>query len=73
VDLRAKRYWRHKDLGLMAPMVATVFSLMPPIKQSKKLSNLKTWSGAPVILFLLGNEAVWVLSAGLFMLEFSEL
>jgi hypothetical protein len=42
----------------MVPMVDIVLALMPPIKQSKKLSNLKTWLGAPVISGLLGKEAV---------------
>jgi hypothetical protein len=27
-------------------MAEMVLALMPPIKQSKKLSNLRTWSGA---------------------------
>jgi hypothetical protein len=48
----------HRDPGLMVPIVDMVLALMPPIKRSKKLSNLKTWSGAPVILGLLGKEAM---------------
>ncbi len=47
----------HIDPGLMVPMADRVLALMPPIKQSKKLLNLKTWSGAPVISGLLGKEA----------------
>jgi hypothetical protein len=46
----------HRDPGLMIPMADMVLALMPPIKQSKKLSNLKTWPGAPVILGLLGKK-----------------
>ncbi len=48
----------HRDHGLMVPIADMVLALMPPIKQSKKLSNLKTWSGAPVISGHLGKEAV---------------
>ncbi len=53
-----KRYWVHRDPGLMVWIADMVLALMPPIKQSKKLSNLKTWSGAPVISDLLGKEAM---------------
>ncbi len=54
----AYRYCVHEDSGLMVPMVDMVLALMPPVKRYKKLSNLKTWSGAPVILGLLGKEAM---------------
>ena len=57
MDLRGM-YWVHKDPGLMVPMAEMVLALMPPIKQFKKLLNLKTWSGAPVISGLLGKEAL---------------
>jgi hypothetical protein len=48
----------HRDPGLMVPIADMVLALVPPIKQSKKLSNLKTWSGAPVISGLLEKEAM---------------
>jgi hypothetical protein len=51
-----------QELGTMRSQVDgpadMVLALMPPIKQSKKLLKLKTWSGAPVILGILGKEAV---------------
>jgi hypothetical protein len=51
-------YWVHRDPRLMVPIADMVLALMPPIKQSKKLLNLKTWLGAPMISGLLGKEAV---------------
>ena len=48
----------HRDPGLMVPIAEMVLALVPPIKRSKKLLNWKTWLGAPVILGLLGKEAV---------------
>jgi hypothetical protein len=42
----------------MVLMAEMVLALMPPINQSKKLLNLKTWLGAPVISDLLGKEAM---------------
>jgi hypothetical protein len=48
----------HRDPGSMVSIADMVLALMPPIKRSKKLSNLKTWLGAPVILGLLGKEVV---------------
>ncbi len=54
----AYRYRVHRDPRLMVPIADMVSALMPPIKQSKKLLNLKTWSGAPGILGLLGKEAM---------------
>jgi hypothetical protein len=55
MDLRCVKILNERDSGLMVPMVAMVFSLIPPIKSSKKLLNLKTWSGAPVMSDLLGT------------------
>ncbi len=40
----------------MVPKADMVLALMPPIKQSKKLLNLKTWLGAPVISGLFGKR-----------------
>jgi hypothetical protein len=54
----AHRNWVHRDLGLMVPMADMVLALMPPSRQSKKLSNLKLWLGAPVISGLLGKVAM---------------
>jgi hypothetical protein len=42
----------------MVPIAAMVLALIPPTKQSKKLLNLKTLLGAPVISGLLGKEAM---------------
>jgi hypothetical protein len=58
MDLRSINDWVHRDPGLMVPMVDMVLALMPTIKPSKKLSKLKTWLGAPVILGLLGKEVM---------------
>ncbi len=49
-------------------MADMVLALMPPIKQSKKLSNLKYWVGAPMISGLLGKEAVQTVLAVMLML-----
>ncbi len=58
----------HRDPGLMVPIADMVLALTPPIKRSKKLLNLKTWLGAPVILDLLGKEAMQIVLAVMLML-----
>ncbi len=49
---------RLKKPGLIVPMAAIGFHMIPPTKQSKKLSNLKTWLGAPMMSVLLGIKPV---------------
>ncbi len=53
----------------MVPIVAMVLPLMPTIRQSNKLSNLKTWLKAPVMSNLLGIKPVYVVAGEVLLLE----
>ena len=58
--------------GLTVPMAAMVLALIPPIKWSMKFVNMKTWSGFPMRLDLLGMDAVKVVTVMLLMLRLFE-